>query len=113
MGEFIPVDEPDDVCGARHEVTAGEQVEEVKAVVEVKGFEQVVGDNGFGEVYFTLHIMKFLVGGSNKFDSVEEDLVVSPKFVDVVALSGWDDAFDGVGVALAVNGFLVGLDGED
>ena len=113
VGEFISVDEPNDVCGARHEVTAGEQVEEIKAVVEIEGFKQIIGNNCFGEIYFALNVMKILIGGSNKFNSIEEDFVVPPEFVNVITLSSWDDAFDGVGVALAVNGFLVGLDGED
>lgn len=111
--QLVAADIGDDAAGREHLHLVHERIEECEAVVEVERLEEEVRDDRAEEVVIRRLVEEVLIDLSDVLVPAEEDLVVAPEIVDLVALLALDDRFEDRRVRLRVDRFLIRLDRHD
>ena len=111
--EFITADIGDHPAGGKHLHPINQGIEESEAIVEIDRFEKEVGHDAAEEFFIRRLCDEVLVYLADVFVALEQHGIGAPEIVDLIPFFAFDNGFEDGGVRLRMDGFLVGLDGED
>ena len=111
--QLVAVNIFDFIGGADHQRTRRQIIKEIKSVVKIDAFQQIVGHQHPGKVFVIALVDKILINLGNILVALQQNLVIAPAVINTGALFGRNDAFDDVSIALRMNGFLISLNSQN
>ncbi len=113
MCELISSDICDHSSRCWHFHIVHERVKKGKSIVKIDTFQKEICDDTAEKGLIIWIVDKILIEFSDVFISLEEDFIISPEVVNLVALLSRHNRLEDSRVALRVDSLLVGLDRED